>query len=64
MTQFATEVLRLSVGADTLVVGQRAAFGHGRGLCRLESEDDVRQRLTRAMSNPGALETLPCASIE
>jgi hypothetical protein len=58
MTQFATEVLRLSVGADTLVVGQRAAFGHGRGLCRLESEDDVRQRLTRAMSNPGALETL------
>ena len=54
MTQFATGVLRLSVGTDTLVVGQRAAFGHGRGLCRLESEDDVRQRLTRAMSNPGA----------
>lgn len=58
MTQFATGTLRLSVGADTLVIGFRAAFGHGRGLCRLESEDDVRQRLMRAMSNPGALEAL------
>lgn len=58
MTQFATGTLRLSVGADTLVIGLRASFGQGRGLCRLESEDDVRQRLTQAMSNPGALEAL------
>ena len=58
MTQFATGTLRLSVGADTLVLGQRAAFGHGTGLCRLESEDDVRQRLVRAISNPGAIEAL------
>ena len=58
MTQFATGTLRLSVGADTLVLGLRVAFGHGRGLCRLESEDDVRQRLMQAMSNPGGLEAL------
>ena len=58
MTHFATGTLRLSVGPDTLVLGMRAAFGHGRGLCRLESEDDVRQRLMQAMSNPGALEAL------
>jgi hypothetical protein len=58
MTQFATGTLRLSIGADTLVLGLRAAFGHGTGLCRLESEDDVRQRLARAISNPGAIEAL------
>ena len=58
MTHFTTGTLRLSVGPDTLVLGMRAAFGHGRGLCRLESEDDVRQRLMQAMSNPGALEAL------
>ena len=58
MTQFATGTLRLSIGADTLVIGLRAGFGQGRGLCRLESEDDVRQRLTQAISNPGALEAL------
>jgi hypothetical protein len=58
MTQFATGTLRLSVGADTLVLGQRAAFGKGTGLCRLESEDEVRQRLVGAISNPGAIEAL------
>ena len=53
MTQFATGTLRLSIGADTLVLGLRAAFGHGRGLCRLESEDDVRQRLMQRDEQSG-----------
>src|SRR6185503_12921649 len=50
--------LRLRALADTLVIGHRAAFGSSRGLCRLESEDDVRRHLIQALADPGAIDSL------
>lgn len=58
MTQLSSGTLRLWAGADTLLIGHRAAFGQGRGLCRLESEDEVRRRLIQAMANPRSLDSL------
>ena len=58
MTRFSSGTLRLRAGADTLLIGHRATFGHGRGLCRLESEDEVRRRLIQAMSDPCSLDAL------
>jgi hypothetical protein len=58
MTQLSSGTLRVRAGADTLLIGERAAFGHGRGLCRLESEDEVRRRLIQAMADRSSLESL------
>jgi hypothetical protein len=58
MTQLSSGTLRLWAGADTLLIDHRAAFGHGRGLCRLESEDEVRRRLIQAMADPRSLDAL------
>jgi hypothetical protein len=58
MTQLSSGTLRLWAGADTLLIGHRAAFGRGRGLCRLDSEDEVRRRLIHAMADPRALDSL------
>ncbi|MEN3379233.1 MAG: hypothetical protein V7604_4588 [Hyphomicrobiales bacterium] len=58
MTQLSSGTLRLWTGADTLLIGHRAAFGHGRGLCRLDSEDEVRRRLIQAMADPRSLDSL------
>jgi len=58
MTQLPSGTLRLWAGADTLLIGHRAAFGHGQGLCRLESEDEVRRRLIQALGDPASLDSL------
>ena len=58
MTQLSSGTLRLWTGADTLLIGHRAAFGHGRGLCRLESEDEVRRRLIQATADRCALHSM------
>lgn len=58
MTQLSSGTLRLRTGADTLVIGHRSAFGYGRGLSRLESEDEVRRRLIQAMADGNALQSL------
>jgi hypothetical protein len=58
MTQLSSGTLRLRAGPDTLLIGHRAAFGYGRGLSRLESEDEVRRRLIQAMADGGALQSL------
>src|SRR3954471_10516036 len=58
MTQLSSGTLRLWAGADTLLIGHRAAFGHGRGLCRLDSEEEVRRRLIQALADARALDSL------
>ena len=58
MTQLSSGTLRLFAGADTLLIGHRAAFGHGRGLCRLDSEDEVRRRLIQATADRCALHSM------
>jgi hypothetical protein len=58
MTQLSSGTLRLWTGADTLLIGHRAAFGHGRGLCRLESEEEVRRRLIQATADRCALHSM------
>src|SRR5262245_17099616 len=54
--QLSSGMLRVRTGADSLVIGHRASFGHGRGLTRLESEDEVRRRLIDALADPGAID--------
>jgi len=58
MTHLSSETLRLWAGADTLLIGQRAAFGRSRGICRLDSEDEVRRRLIQATVDRCALNSL------
>jgi hypothetical protein len=58
MTQLSSGTLRLRTGADTLLIGHRSAFGYGRGLSRLESEDEVRRRMIQAMADGSALQSL------
>jgi|GEM_PF-6571498 len=58
MTQLSSGTLRLWTGADTLLIGHRAAFGYGRGMCRLDSEDEVCRRLIQALADPRALDSL------
>jgi hypothetical protein len=57
MTQLSSGTLRLWTGADTLLIGHRAAFGHG-GPCRLDSEDEIRRRLVQAAADRCALHSM------
>jgi hypothetical protein len=58
MTQLSPATLRIHAGADTLLIGHRAAFGHGDGAIELTSDEDVRCRLIQAMSDRSALDSL------
>lgn len=51
-------MLRLRAGTATLLIGPRASAGvHGSRYC-LDSEHDIRQRLTQALLDPGAREAM------
>jgi hypothetical protein len=58
MTQLSPATLRIRAGADTLVIGHRAAFGHGNSATELDSDEDVRRRLIQAMTDRPSLDSL------
>src|SRR5262249_23575018 len=58
MTQLLSAAVRIRTGSDTLVIGHRAAFGHGHGLYPLQSEDEVRRRLIQATADRCAFDSL------
>lgn len=58
MTQLSSATLRVRAGADTLVIGHRAAFGRGDGVSELESDEAVRRFLIQAMSDGTSLDSL------
>jgi hypothetical protein len=50
-------ILRIRTSPDTMLLGPRAAFGRG-GDFALESEEEIRRRLIRALADPASLDAL------
>src|SRR5689334_888145 len=51
-------MLRLRAGTATLLIGPRAAAGVNGGRYCLDSETDIRQRLTLALQDPASREAI------